>query len=73
MADGKFEQRPRLRLFRHLMKPVAVREAQEDLEVLSHAALEAPHRIGRADIEPLQRFCQAIGEHQQRGALKMRD
>ena len=55
------------------MKPVAVREAQEDLEVLPHAALEAPHRIGRSNIKPLQRLRQAIGEHQQRGTLKVRD
>ena len=69
----QFEQRARLRLFRHFMKPVAMREAQKDLEVLPHAALEPPDRIGGTNVEPLQRLGEPVREHQQRRALKVRD
>ena len=56
-----------------LVKPVAVREAQEHLEVLADHALEAAHRVGVLDVEPVERFHQAVGKHQQRRFLQVRD
>ena len=55
------------------MKPVAVREAQEDLEVLPDRALEALDRLRIVDLELLERMHEPIGEHQQRGLLEVRD
>ena len=41
-ARAQAEQRARLRLVRHLVEPVAVREAQEDFHATADRALEAP-------------------------------
>ena len=55
------------------MKPVAVREAQEDLETLPDRAFETLHRIGIADFEAFERMHELIRHHQQRCLLKVRD
>jgi hypothetical protein len=60
------EQGARLRLVRDLVEPVAMAEAQEDLEDLPDRALELFDRFGVTDLEPVERRDQPIREHQQR-------
>ena len=50
-------------------------EAQEALEAGADRALEAAHarRIGMTDLQALERLDQALGEHQQRRLLEVRD
>ena len=67
------EQRARLRLLRHLVEPVAVREAQEAGEAVADGALEAADAVGVGNVQVLQRLGQPVAEHQQRRLLEMRD
>src|SRR5689334_19705617 len=73
MHGPHLEQIARLYLIRHRVKPVAVGEAQENLRGLADAALEVADRLGKADIESIERNHEPVRKHQQRRLVEMRD
>ena len=73
MVRAHAKQLAGLRLLGDLVEPVAVREAQEVLEVATHRALETLDRAGVVDRQLVERHHHAVGKHQQRRLLEMRD
>ena len=73
MGGAQVVQRTHLRLLGNLVEPVAMREAQKAFEAGPDGALEAPHAVGIAHVQALERVHQPVGEHQQRGLLEMGD
>ena len=73
VRGGELKQRARLRLFCHLVKPVAMGEAQKAFKARANLTLEAAHAVGVVDFKALERFNQTVGVHQQRSLLKMRN
>ncbi len=73
MIGAHLEQCLRGGLFGDVVEPVAVREAQENLEPLADRTFETLDRIGIADFQAFERVHELVGYHQQRGFLEVRD
>src|SRR5262245_48618958 len=60
-------------LVRNFVEPVAVFEAQKIFQRVADVATEYAVGLGIGDVEPADGCHEPIGEHVQRGSLKMRD
>src|SRR4030095_1766977 len=70
---GHLEELLGLRLIGYLVKPVPVREPQENLQQLADRALESPDGVRIADFEPVERVHHAIRKHEQRRLVDVRN
>jgi 3'-phosphoadenosine 5'-phosphosulfate (PAPS) 3'-phosphatase len=73
MVGAHAEHRLHMRPLGKFVEPVAVREAQEGLEIGPDAALETAHRHIVADIEVVDRIDQHLGKDQQRRPVQVGD